>query len=91
MAQKKKTRKKVTAQTRRKAAPKKKTAKAKKATPKRKAAKKLVKKTPVQPLEPEQPVIQDDTTDLEERQEQIHDAEDAIVDEADEEELGEAV
>jgi hypothetical protein len=45
----------------------------------------------VQPLEPVQPTIQEDAEDFEARQEQIHDAEDAIVDEADEEELGEAV
>jgi hypothetical protein len=50
-----------------------------------------VKKTPVQPLQPVQPEIQQNPDELEERQEQIHDAEYAIVDEADEEELGEAV
>jgi hypothetical protein len=53
--------------------------------------KKLVKKTPVQPLQPVEAEIQENAEDLEERQDQIHEAEDAIVDESDEEELGEAV
>ena len=52
---------------------------------------KVVKKGPVQPLEPVPPTIQENADTVEERQEEFHDAEDAIVDEADEEELGEAV
>ena len=90
MTAKRKTKKKMKVSAKRKAAPKKKTVKAKKKMPKRKAVVKLVKKTPVQPFEPV-PTVQENTDTLEERQEQFHDAEDAIVDEADEEELGEAV
>jgi hypothetical protein len=90
MAQKKRTKKKTKASARRNAAPKKKALKSKKKVA-RKPRKKLVKETPVPATELVQPTIQEDTSDIEERQEQVHDAEDAIVDEQEEEELGEAV
>ena len=54
----------------------------------RKSLKDLVKESPVQPPQPVRSTIQDTTENLEERQEQIHDAEDAIVDESEEEDLG---
>ncbi len=88
MAQKKAKKKKVLAK--RNPAPKKKVLQSKK-TIARRSTKKPVKKTPVQPLPPAQPEIQQNPDELEEHQEQIHDAEYAIVDEADEEEFGEAV
>lgn len=89
MPQKKKG-KKAEASARRKPVPKKKAVKAKKGI-RRKPTKKLVKKIPVQPLQPVEAEIQQNAEDLEERQDQIHEAEDAIVDEADGEELGKAV
>jgi hypothetical protein len=91
MAQKKKARKKAKASAKRKPVPKKKVVKARKKAVRRKPTKKPVKKTPVQPLQPVEAEIQQNAEDLEERQDQIHEAEGAIVDEADEEELGEAV
>jgi type IV secretory pathway VirD2 relaxase len=50
-----------------------------------------VKKIPVQPLQPVEAEIQQNAEDLEERQDQIREAEDAIVDETDGEEFGKAV
>jgi hypothetical protein len=91
MAQRKKQRSKVKTQAKRRPAPKKKVVKAKKKVVRRKPTTSLVKEAPVQPPQPVQPTIQENPDDLGQRQEQIHDAEDAIVDEADEEELGEAV
>jgi len=90
MAQKTKG-KKAKASARRKPVPKKKAVKAKKKAIRRKPTKKLVKKIPVQPLQPVEAEIQQNAEDLEERQDQIHEAEDAIVDEADREEFGKAV
>lgn len=90
MAQKRKG-KKAKASASRKPVPKKKAVKAKKKAIRRKPTKKLVKKIPVQPLQPVEAEIQQNAEDLEERQDQIHEAEDAIVDEADGEEFGKAV
>jgi hypothetical protein len=64
MAQKKKLKPKAKAQAKRKPAPKKKTVKARTKSLNRKPAKRLVKKTPVQPLDPVQPTIQQNTYDL---------------------------
>jgi hypothetical protein len=90
MAQKKKGTK-AKASARRKPVPKKRSVKAKKKAIRRKPTKKLVKKIPFQPLQPVEAEIQQNAEDLEERQDQIQEAEDAIVDEADGEELGQAV
>jgi hypothetical protein len=91
MAAKNKTKKKTKSSDRRKAAPKKKALKSKKRVA-RKSPKKALRKTPVAPpAEPVQPVAQENPLDIDEGQEQIYDAEDAIVGEKEEEELGEAV
>jgi hypothetical protein len=90
MAQKEKL-KKAKASARRNPVPKKKAVKAKKKAIRRKPTKKLVKKIPVQPRQPVEAEIQQNAEDLEERRDQIHEAEDAIVDEADGEEFGKAV
>ena len=87
MPQKKRTKKKTKALAKRRPAAKKKPMKAKGKAVRRKPTKTVGKETPVQPTQPAQPMPQENT-DLEERQEQIHDAEDAIVDEAEEEEPG---
>jgi hypothetical protein len=70
---------------------KKKAVKAKKKAIRRKPTKNLVKKIPVQPRQTVEAEIQQNAEDLEERQDQIHEAEEAIVDEADREEFGKAV
>jgi type II secretory pathway predicted ATPase ExeA len=88
MAQRKKVKKaKASAKT----STKKKAVKAKKKAIRRKPTKKLVKKIPVQPRQTVEAEIQQNAEDLEERQDQIHEAEEAIVDEADREEFGKAV
>jgi hypothetical protein len=82
MPQKKKTNK---SSTRRKVAPKKSKKKLS-----RRPAKKRIKKSPVAvPARPIEPIAEENL--IVERQEEIHDAEDAIVDEREEEDLGEAV
>jgi hypothetical protein len=91
MAAKKKPKKKTKASARRKAAPKKKVLKSKTRV-ERKSRKKAVQKPPAAaPIQPLQPIVEEKPIDIEERQEEIHDAEDAIVDEQEDEELGEAV
>ena len=65
MAQKKKAKKKAKITAKRKPAPKKKVVKAKKKAVRRKPTKTLVKKTPVQPLEPVEPTFQQNEDDLE--------------------------
>jgi hypothetical protein len=90
MAAKKKAKKNTKLSAKRKPVAKKKALKSAKKVA-RKSTKKPVKKTPVQPLQSVQPEIRQNPDELEERQEQIHDAEDAIVDEAYEEDIGEAV
>lgn len=88
MAQRKKVKKaKASAKT----STQKKAVKAKKKAIRRKPTKKLVKKIPVQPRQTVEAEIPQNAVDLEERQDQIHEAEEAIVDEADREEFGKAV
>ena len=88
MAQKKKAKKKGKALAKRRPAAKKKAMKARGKPVRRKPIKKLVKETPVQLPQPVQSTVQEATENLEARQEEIHDAEDAIVDEAEEVKLG---
>jgi len=90
MAQKKNRKKTPKGLARRKPAPKNKILKAKRKIT-RKSPNKGVKETLVAESQRVQAIVQDTPVDLEERQEQIHDAEDAIVDEKEEEEMGEAV
>jgi hypothetical protein len=85
MPKKERTKKTTKSSTRRKVA-----AKKSKKKMSRRSPKKPVKKSPVAiPVQPIQPIVEESPID--ERQEEIHDAEDAIVDEREEEDLGEAV